>query len=960
MSRRWFVSRVTVGAANDAQGLDAGRPLIVPKVKVDGEVGGAPADFIATGPQLHLLGPGDVLGFERTQVIREEPAPGTLDAVAENLACVEFADASLPWLFSPAPAIPKQPPWIVLLVLREDEGELIEGDPLPVARVPAAALPAPGDIWAWAHAEARVDDGVGPKAAIEADVRSGSQTVISRLICPRRLEAGKGWLACVVPATRAGVEAGFGKEKVPADPYAVPWTGTEPEVRLPVYHSWRFRTGDGGSFEELARLVEPISSKQLAKDTGFGSHAVDVSLPWRSEKLEAEKDPPQPPPEEVTTVLQGALRIPDAIVPTEKWSNKAKQEAFAKKLEILLNAPGARFGNVGAEVDRDDKAVAPPLYGSHFTGEGKVSPSGWPQQLNLEVRHRLAASVGSRYVEREQEFLMARAWEQLGAVREANRLLAAAELANETAVLAQAKHLAPMDPADLTTAADPMRNRMEVGDGEMLAQMLTSSAVPAGLASTSFRRLARRGGGLARRVRRVRTRAAAKEMPIERQPPLVSSCMQTTQPPLPDPIACVIAREVPPSGPFGGDPASLPRTAAIANTMTGQQTLLGLNDDATAKTFAPLALALKGAVGGAFVKSVPSPLAIRLSIRLPLGLGLASLPTQFVGKKIDPGALADSVRKEMRPLPRQVEWIETKFKTPGQTVDEAAQRPLRPIMEHPRFGMPIAAELLHLWPEWALPGINSFPSNRATLVETNPAFVEALMVGLNQEFNRELLWREFPTDQRGSAFTRFWPSEVDNPDVDEIARWPLSGDLGSHDGTNGKSLLVLLVRAEVLRRFPGTTVLAAKAEEDLLPDEGKGEWKQPKFLLPVDDQTALFGFELDPSKAAPEKWLFVLREPMRGTQFGFDTRELELKGWADLNWDRAPVDERRFVVPRKVGSKPPTPKNVANPDPADIDPTRDKPDPGAWGVDAADIARIAFNRPFQLAVTAEAMLKEPA
>ena len=246
-----------------------------------------------------------------------------------------------------------------------------------------------------------------------------------------------------------------------------------------------------------------------------------------------------------------------------------------------------------------------------------------------------------------------------------------------------------------------------------------------------------------------------------------------------------------------------------------------------------------------------------------------------------------------------------------------------------------------------------------TLVETNPAFVEALMVGLNQEFNRELLWREFPTDQRGSAFTRFWPSEVDNPDVDEIARWPLTGDLGSHDGTGGKSLLVLLVRAEVLRRFPGTTVLAAKSKAKLLPHEGEGKWKEPKFLLAVDDQTALFGFELDPVEAVTDGWLFVLREPMRGTQFGFDTRELELKDWADLDWSRAPVD-RGFVVPRIFESKPPTPKNVANPDPAAIDPTRDKPDPGAWGVDAADIARIAFNRPFQLAVTAEAMLKAPA
>ena len=30
------------------------------------------------------------------------------------------------------------------------------------------------------------------------------------------------------------------------------------------------------------------------------------------------------------------------------------------------------------------------------------------------------------------------------------------------------------------------------------------------------------------------------------------------------------------------------------------------------------------------------------------------------------------------------------------------------------------------------------------------------MVGLNHEFARKLLWREYPTDQRGSYFRQFW------------------------------------------------------------------------------------------------------------------------------------------------------------------------------------------------------------
>jgi len=41
-------------------------------------------------------------------------------------------------------------------------------------------------------------------------------------------------------------------------------------------------------------------------------------------------------------------------------------------------------------------------------------------------------------------------------------------------------------------------------------------------------------------------------------------------------------------------------------------------------------------------------------------------------------------------------------------------------------------------------------------METNPKFIEALMTGANQEMARELRWRKYPTDQKGSYFRMFW------------------------------------------------------------------------------------------------------------------------------------------------------------------------------------------------------------
>ena len=58
--------------------------------------------------------------------------------------------------------------------------------------------------------------------------------------------------------------------------------------------------------------------------------------------------------------------------------------------------------------------------------------------------------------------------------------------------------------------------------------------------------------------------------------------------------------------------------------------------------------------------------------------------------------------------------------------------------------------------ELFLPNINLIEPNSITLLETNQRFIEAYMVGLNHEFARELLWREYPTDQRGSYFRQFW------------------------------------------------------------------------------------------------------------------------------------------------------------------------------------------------------------
>ena len=105
------------------------------------------------------------------------------------------------------------------------------------------------------------------------------------------------------------------------------------------------------------------------------------------------------------------------------------------------------------------------------------------------------------------------------------------------------------------------------------------------------------------------------------------------------------------------------------------------------------------------------------------------------------------------------------------------------------------------------------------------------MVGLNHEFARELLWREYPTDQRGSYFRQFWdPSgqlSARRRDAGAATRaaarhpaaaqWSLGSTLGEHDhrelvpGT-AEEEVVLVIRGELLKRYPTAVIYAQRAE----------------------------------------------------------------------------------------------------------------------------------------------------
>ncbi len=162
---------------------------------------GEPGPSVIRGPEVGLLGPGDVAGLAPGTVVRREPVSGAVDVEPNYLACIEVRPPELPWVLTPARAAvttgdglarERLRPWLVLVVVDAATTPLTEGPPATIT-AQVAQLPDLSDSWGWAHVQ-----------------HSAGQSV-ARLLCPRRLDPEVDYRACLVPAFASGRDAGLGK-----------------------------------------------------------------------------------------------------------------------------------------------------------------------------------------------------------------------------------------------------------------------------------------------------------------------------------------------------------------------------------------------------------------------------------------------------------------------------------------------------------------------------------------------------------------------------------------------------------------------------------------------------------------------------------------------------------------------------------------------------------------------------
>jgi hypothetical protein len=435
-------------------------------------------------------------------------------------------------------------------------------------------------------------------------------------------------------------------------------------------------------------------------------------------------------------------------------------ELLAQRLAPIVNAT---------------KAVGPPIYGRWHAAAASVSRAGvpgWLDTLNLDPRYRVAAGLGTRVVQERQEDLMAAVWEQFGELLKANQLLRQAQLAIATAERVVNRHLAPQPDAALLAIAGPALGRIRFSPGKTVRGVVTASCFPLAALSGAFRRIARTHGPLERRFSvRARTRLT------DRIPPPAIDLVT-----LLDRLA---------SGSLNAPAPRLPRGAVAAP------------DELFPRR-------------RRFPKGRGEPTVLE-----ELMPGFAELARRDGApgcQPLDLHATTQTVRAAIVPDVAIPPRVRAQITLPNARV--VLSNRLDPILAAPEIPTPMIGPLIALGQDYLLPGLGELPPNTLSIVDPDAAFIESYFVGLNHEMGRELLWRGFPTDQRGTVFSRFWdrrgamtdaagaPPEAD---LLPIAGWQRSEKLGTHLTRAASDLVVVLIRGDLLGRYPGSTIYLQRA-----------------------------------------------------------------------------------------------------------------------------------------------------
>jgi len=1012
-------------------------------------IGGNPSLSPKPFPRdVELYGPGDVVGIDRRGIVRMEPRHWGTNVEPNYLAHIEFYDEDFPWRYTPAVASGERlRPWITLVVLAEgefqddlnpDERRARKPEERQSARITfdtaaklIAAFPPPDQLWAWAHvhvnrsltaSDAEVESSTMPSvlSKLHGYLDEDPDLAFSRIICPRKLAADTPYHAFVVPSFESGRLAALGLDhtKAPSathsawDPYPLKASDTS----MPYYHRWFFRTGGAGDFESLVRLLEfkPVDSR-------VGTRDLDVRAPGNN----------IPPIEELGGVLKlgGALKVPDAnytdeektkVNQNENWDQpypRPFQTHLARRINLAddystQQAPDANARALNhAPLDDDDPMIAPPLYGMWHSltkrlllqqnDQPVANATNWVHKANLDPRHRVAAGFGTRVIQQNQEQYMEAAWGQVDKVLEANRQIRINQLARHLSLVLYEKHLLPIQRRDAARAlllTAPVFGGVVSGGVTLRYKMTQSLAQPA-VASVVTRRMLRPGG----RARRLTITPFAPGAMVRQ----LAAGTIAAAPIRAVPSGAVTVAKFSSMIPAARRPAALGEIVGF-HRGTRRAAAIPALPKSPNFTVAPL-----GSTTAPTQGNTDSAEATRFKTAAREGYAfldanVANAP-KLTLSTLDVNRVVQNAITELDPKRAIRARLGARVKLPPYMLLEIGSE-LVEALAYPIIDDPMYKPLKDLSPDLLLPNINLIPPNSVTLLETNQPFIEAYMLGLNHEFARELLWREYPTDQRGSTFRQFWDAtdslaaaqgDLEQAkellrDITKMHKWSKQSLLGTHNNRKPPSDtaiakdLVLVIRGELLKRYPTAVIYAQRAQwqktaggridptlgREFVPLPDAQEDNPPREIIrtplyeaKVDPDIYFFGFDLNTTEViggtgeagdTDAGWFFVIKERPGEPRFGLDSaKQPGIKLWNDFSWpDVQPGAAGSFI---QITAATPT-LNVgalsANATDA-MKAQHDDDDEVTWGpnMSSADLAYILFQAPVMIAVHGAEMLR---
>jgi hypothetical protein len=801
---------------------------------------------------VRLRGPADVVGVDVHQILRTDPQPGSVDFEANCFPSIEFDRPDFPWLFTPARATVdgRLRPWLCLIAVQEQDGVQLTSatdDSLPALLIdtparPLVELPKLGESWAWAHAQTASATNAD---AVRAALDGPPELSLSRLICPRVLATVTDYVACVVPTFELGRRAGLGlpvsdNDLTAPNALAPAWTLAPPapaQVRLPVFYSWRFRTGPGGDFALLAQRLRRSTPQ------GLGTRTVDISQPGFNL--------PATFPSTATVELEGALAPLTGSAPV-LWSGPVAAD-FELGLAEVVNEPGRHR----VIAPQDDPLLAPLLYGRWHAARETVTPGAenWFDELNLDPRWRTAAGLGVRVVQEHQEALMASAWEQAAEVRSVNRRMRHLQLSLAVGERLHARHLSALSEEMTLRFAAPAFSRIRVPDpgqpgqpGRTLTALMTGSALPVAATGTAMRRIGRQRGPLTRRIAAQGYQRSPRATWIVR--------LNAGDAPAPAIRPAV-------------DDATLPALATAADIIAaiwrpgfriaaeGQPLPPPPTDDPLPKEWD-----YPGhfrAAAARHLARIPPPVSPSSTVR-PAMSGAAEMVRAQLNPRFTLARLARAlVSAGDNVLPPTAPGV------PAVGTET--------VLTAPSFPQPMYEPIAEKSQELLLPGLDRVEPDTVVGLRTNRAFVEAYVIGLNIEMARELLWRGFPTDQQGTYFANFWSRDTadGSGDIDDL-RTNLGRALGAERATAPADEFVLLLRSSLLRRYPNAHIYLTPALTN--PQQPPGPDILPMFRGGMEPDINFFGFPLSSAavvgSAGDPGYFVVIQEHPTEPRFGLD------------------------------------------------------------------------------------------